>query len=204
MRVAIYVRVSTVDKGQDTENQLRELRQYCETRGYVVVQVYTDNESGRKGRAERSGFDSIFKDARRRKFDLVLFWALDRFSREGLAQTIHYLRQLEDYGVAFHSFTEDYLSSTENALVKDILLTLLAHFARLEAEKISQRTIAGLRRAKEKGKRLGRPSKLDRILPIVRDLHGSGLSVPELTFAVSSKSKMKVSEATIRRCLKTM
>ena len=97
-----------------------------------------------------------------------------------------------------------YLSSTENALVKDILLTLLAHFARLEADKISQRTIAGLQRAREKGKRLGRPSKIDRVLPFVRDAYSDEISVADLATLVKAKARMNVSESTIRRCLKQL
>jgi len=86
----------------------------------------------------------------------VLFWSLDRFSREGMAQTIHYLRRLEGHGVGFHSFTEEHLS-TDNELVRNVLLALLSSLAKVEAQKISDRTKAGLDRARAKGKRLGRP-----------------------------------------------
>jgi DNA invertase Pin-like site-specific DNA recombinase len=112
---------------QDTENQLRQLRAYCEQRDYDVAGVYKDNESGRKGRAEREAFDQMFTDASKGQFDLVLFWSLDRFSREGISQTIHYLRQLESYDVHFNSYTE---LSPENELVRSILLSTLAYFAR--------------------------------------------------------------------------
>ena len=94
MRVAIYARVSTDDKGQDPENQLRELRAWCANCGHTITQEYVEHESGRKGADKRKQFAALFEDAAKRKFDLVLFWALDRFSREGMAQTIAHLQRL--------------------------------------------------------------------------------------------------------------
>src|SRR6516162_4631045 len=88
MRVALYGRVSTDDKGQDPENQLTQLRAWCANAGHDVVAEYVDQESGRKGPERRKQFAALFEDASRRKFDCVLFWALDRFSREGMVPTI--------------------------------------------------------------------------------------------------------------------
>jgi predicted site-specific integrase-resolvase len=88
MRVAIYARVSTNDKGQDPENQLRELRAWCVNSGHTISREYVEQESGRKAGEKRKQFAALFEDAAKRKIDLVLFWALDRFSREGMAQTI--------------------------------------------------------------------------------------------------------------------
>jgi DNA invertase Pin-like site-specific DNA recombinase len=88
MRIAIYARVSTDDKGQDPENQLRQLRQWCADADHTVVQEYVDHETGRKGAKGRKQFAQLFEDAHRRKFDCVLFWALDRFTREGMIPTI--------------------------------------------------------------------------------------------------------------------
>jgi len=98
----------------------------------------------------------MFGGAARREFDLLLVWSLDRFSREGMAATVGYLQRLASHGVAFRSFTEEHLS-TENELVRNILLATLASLAKLEREKISQRTKAGLEQARAKGKILGRP-----------------------------------------------
>ena len=95
-------------------------------------------------------------DAARRKFDCVVFWALDRFSREGMAQTIVHLQRLTSYSVAFHSYTEPHLA-TDNELVRNILLALLSSLAKVEAQKISDRTKAGMARAKAKGIKIGRP-----------------------------------------------
>ncbi len=117
-RIGIYLRVSTLN--QETENQLLQLRALCEQQGWRVVKEYVDVESGRKGKRERSDFAQLFKDAAHRRFDLVLFWSLDRFSREGITKTIAYLQQLDGYGVKFKSLTEPFLDS-DNELVAHIL-----------------------------------------------------------------------------------
>jgi DNA invertase Pin-like site-specific DNA recombinase len=156
MRVAIYARVSTDNKGQDPENQLHELRTWTINSGHVISGEYVDYESGRKGADRRKQFAALFEDAAKRKFDCVLFWALDRFSREGMAQTILHLQRLCSYGVAFHSYTETHLA-TDNELVRNVLLALLSSLARVEAQKISERTRAGMVRAKAKGIKIGRP-----------------------------------------------
>jgi DNA invertase Pin-like site-specific DNA recombinase len=145
MRVAIYARVSTDDRGQDPENQLRELRDWVTNSGHENSQEYVDYDSGRKGAEKRKQFAALFEDAAKRKFDCVLFWALDRFSREGMAQTIIHLQRLSSYGVAFHSYIEPHLA-TDNELVRNILLALLSSLAKVEAQKISERTRAGMSR----------------------------------------------------------
>ena len=95
---------------------------------------YIDHESGRKGTDKRKEFAALFVDAGKRKFDCVLFWALDRFSREGMVPTIKHLERLSAYGVQFRSYTEEHLA-TDNELVRNVLLALLASLARLEAAK---------------------------------------------------------------------
>jgi DNA invertase Pin-like site-specific DNA recombinase len=155
-RVAIYARVSTDNKGQDPENQLRQLRSWCGRMGYAVVSEYVEHESGGNGAEQRKEYARLFADAARREFDMVLVWALDRFSRNGMAATVIDLQRLASYGVSFHSYTEEHLS-TDNEFVRNILLATLASLAKLEREKISQRTKAGLERARAMGKRLGRP-----------------------------------------------
>ena len=132
MRMAIYARVSTDDKGQDPENQLRQLRQWCTNAGHELVHEYVDRESGRKGVNGRKQFAALFENAHKRKFDCVLFWALDRFTREGMVPTIMHLQRLASCGVGFHSYTEPHLA-TDNELVRDILLALLASQARSQA-----------------------------------------------------------------------
>jgi DNA invertase Pin-like site-specific DNA recombinase len=156
MRIAIYARVSTNDKGQDPENQLEELRAWCRNSGHTIAGEYIDLDSGRKGADKRKALAVLFDDAAKKKFDLVLFWALDRFSREGMVQTIVHLQRLTSFGVTFHSYTEPHLA-TDNELVRNILLALLSSLAKVEAQKISERTKAGMARAKAKGIRIGRP-----------------------------------------------
>ncbi len=102
-RVAIYARVPRATGGQDPQNQLVQLRAWCERMGYVVAGEYVDHESGSKGMAERKRYASLFADAARREFDMVLVWALDRFSRKGMAATVVDLQHLSSYGVSFHS-----------------------------------------------------------------------------------------------------
>jgi DNA invertase Pin-like site-specific DNA recombinase len=180
MRVAIYARVSTDDKGQDPENQLRELRAWCASAGHAIVREYVDHESGRKGADRRRQFAALFEGASRRKFDLVLFWALDRFSREGMVPTILHLQRLSSCGVSFHSYTEAHLA-TDNELVRNILLALLASLAKVEAQKISERTKAGMARAKAKGERIGRPA-LD---PALRQEIGARVAAGASAYAVA-------------------
>jgi DNA invertase Pin-like site-specific DNA recombinase len=124
-----------------------------------IVHEYVDHESGRKGAGAkgRKQFAALLDDAHKRKFDCVLFWALDRFTREGMVPTILHLQRLNACGVGFHSYTEAHLA-TDNELVLNILLATLASLAKVEAQKISERTRAGMARARAQGKHIGRPA----------------------------------------------
>ena len=97
LRVAFYGRVSKDDGKQDTENQLHELREFCIRSGWHVEHEYVDRASGKT--SDRPQFKRMFEDAAKRRFDLVLFWALDRFSREGTLETLQYLQRLSAWGV---------------------------------------------------------------------------------------------------------
>lgn len=152
-RIAIYSRVSTKDKGQDTENQLRQLRDFCSNQGWTIIREYVDQASGKHG--DREQFQEMFAAASRREFDVVLFWALDRFSREGVFSTLQYLQRLTACGVGYRSFTEQYLDSC--GLFKDAVISILATIAKQERIRLSERTIAGLERARAKGRVAGRP-----------------------------------------------
>jgi DNA invertase Pin-like site-specific DNA recombinase len=158
-RVAIYARVSTHDnKGQDPENQLLQLRAWCARAGQELVREYVEHESGTKGERDRKAVAELLAAAARREFDLVLFWSLDRFSREAMVQTVGYLQRLQAHGVEFHSYTEEYYLATDNELVRNILLAVMASLAKVEAQRISERTKAGLARARAHGTKLGRPA----------------------------------------------
>ena len=160
-RSAIYMRVSKDDGSQDPDNQLLVLKGEIERAGEELVEVYVDRETGTRGRRERTDFNRMFADAEKRRFSLLRFWALDRFSREGIRKTIGYLQQLNHLGVKFRSHTEPYLD-TSNELIAHIVLGVTAYYAQLEAQRISDRTKAGLARARASGKVIGRPDGYER------------------------------------------
>ena len=174
-RVAIYSRVSTKDKGQDVENQLRQLREFCARQGYEVVREYVDHASGK--RSDRDAFREMFTDASRRVFDTVIFWALDRFSREGVFDTLQHLQRLTSFGVGYRSYTEQYLDSC--GMFRDAVVGILAAVAKQERVRLSERTVAGLQRAKAQGRVGGRPKVVcDR--QKVLALRGAGKSLGEI------------------------
>lgn len=174
-RAAIYARVSTVDKGQDVENQLLQLREYTERQGWKIIHEYTDQRSGKN--ADRDQFKAMFEDASKRKFDVVLCWALDRFTREGILETFEHIRRLTHYGVQFESYTEPHFRTTGPA--GELMLAIAAWIAKQERLHISERTKAGLQRARAAGVRFGRPKRIfDRFK--VLELHEQGLSYAKI------------------------
>ncbi|HVA18059.1 MAG TPA: recombinase family protein [Candidatus Dormibacteraeota bacterium] len=152
MRTAIYARVSTLNHGQDVGMQTRELREYCERRGWTIAGEYVDiGISGTK--AKRPELDKLMADAHRRRFDAVIVWKFDRFARS----VSHLLRALETFnalGVAFVSLSESLDTSTPAG---KMVFTVLGAVAELERSLIVERVKAGLRNARAKGKHLGRP-----------------------------------------------
>jgi DNA invertase Pin-like site-specific DNA recombinase len=152
MKVAIYARVST-DK-QDNTNQLEQLREFASKQSWEVVTEYKDTASG-SGKRARPQFDAVMLAASQRRFDLLLFWALDRLSREGIVKTLGYLEQLRMWGCGWRSYTQPFLD-TGNEMTNGIVLSVLAAVAKQERITLSERTKAGLQRARRAGKRLGR------------------------------------------------
>ena len=151
-RAAIYVRVST-DK-QTVENQLRELRQVAERRGWQVVEVYNDaGISGAKGRDQRPGLDRMLKDAGRRRFDVVMAWAIDRLGRS-LIDLLGTVQALEACGVDLYL---DQQSIDTTTPAGKLMFQITGAFAEFERSMIRQRVTAGLRRAAEKGTKSGEP-----------------------------------------------
>src|SRR5882762_3653918 len=130
MRVVIYGRVSTKDRGQEVENQLVQLRDFAAKQSWTVTREYIDHESG--SRSDRPEFKQMFQDASQRRFDLVLFWSLDRLSREGVLQTLNYLNRLASHGVGYRSFTEQYFDSC--GIFKDAVIAIMATVAILFGE----------------------------------------------------------------------
>jgi DNA invertase Pin-like site-specific DNA recombinase len=152
MRVAIYARVSTTGNGQSPEMQVRELREYCERRGWKVVGEYVDvGISGTK--EKRPELDRLMADANRRRFDVVAVWRFDRMARS----VSHLLRVLE----IFNALTINFISLSEAidtaTPAGKMVFTVLGAVAELERSLIVERVKAGLRNAKAKGVRIGRP-----------------------------------------------
>jgi DNA invertase Pin-like site-specific DNA recombinase len=152
-RCGIYSRVST--SKQESENQLAQLRELARALGWHVdaETVYVDQITGRH--SDRPEFRRMFEDASRRKFDVLLFWSLDRLSREGALETLQHLNRLTGYGVQWRSLTEQYLDST--GMFREAVISILAVIAKQERVRLSERTRAGLERARRQGKLLGRP-----------------------------------------------
>jgi len=153
-KAGIYVRIST-DK-QELENQERQLKPFCEKSGWEIYRIYRDIISGKE--TKRSGFDTLFRDAHQKKFDIVLFWDISRFSRTGTLYTLQKLRELENLGIRWKSFQEPYLDSGGD--FRDIVISVISTIAKIEREKISERTKAGIARAKAAGKKMGRRSRM--------------------------------------------
>ena len=154
-RAAIYVRVST-DK-QTVENQVMELRQIAERRGWEVVEVYNDaGISGSKGRDQRPGLDRMLKDASKRRFDVVMAWAIDRLGRS-LIDLLGTVQHLEACQVDLY-LDQQAIDTTTPA--GKLMFQITGAFAEFERSMIRQRVNAGLKRAIEQGKTLGRP-KID-------------------------------------------
>lgn len=190
MKIAIYARVST-DK-QETENQLLQLREFASKQDWQIFLEYVDYEPGSK--SDRAAFKQMFADASKRKFDLVLFWSLDRLSREGVLETLQHLNRLTSYGVAYKSFTEQYFDSC--GVFKDAVIAIMATVAKQERVKRSERTKAGLARVRAEGRTLGRPRLELQSAQIVR-LRAQGLSLRVIG------RQFGVSEGSIRRMLST-
>ena len=141
MRTALYIRVST--EKQEATNQLIQLRDYCKKKSFNIVEEYVDVISGKE--TSRPAFDKMFRDAHSRSFDLLLFWALDRFSRAGTLFTLQKLKELENLGIDWVSYQEPYFNTIGQ--FKDVVLSIMATIGKMERERISERTKAGLMRS---------------------------------------------------------
>lgn len=150
MRVATYCRVSTDD--QQPENQTAELRRWAEAEGHTVAYEYTEVASGAR---RREKLDDVFDLARRRRFEILAIWSLDRLTREGPLATLLYIHRLNALGVKVYSHQEPYLDP--KLPFYESIIALLADVAKWERDRLSERTKAGLRRAAANGKTLGRP-----------------------------------------------
>ena len=149
MRAAIYARVSTLD--QEPENQLQELRRYVEARNWTAVEYVDRGVSGAKDR--RPALDRVVVDAKRRRFDVLVCWRLDRLGRN-LKHLILFLDELQALGISFVTLAESIDTTTPAGRLQLHVLSAISQF---ERDRISERVKAGLQRARTQGKRLGRP-----------------------------------------------
>lgn len=182
MKAAIYARVSTLD--QEPENQLQEIRRYTAARGWTAQEYVDHGVSGAKDR--RPALDQLRSDARRRRFDVLVCWRLDRLGRN-LKHLITLLEELQTLGVAFVSLAEGIDATTPAGKLQMHILGAIAEF---ERERIRERVLAGLQRARAQGTRLGRPRAL---VPIERLRRVDGLSVEV------AAEQLGVSRSTVKR-----
>jgi len=190
-RVAIYCRVSTLD--QSTDSQLLDLRRYTRERNWHVFREYCDNGiSGTKD--NRPALNQLMDDAKKRKFDVVLVWRFDRFARS----TKHLILALEEFrnlGIDFVSYQENIDTSSP---LGSAIFTIISAVAQLERDIIAERVKAGLRRAVEAGKQLGRPNGTSLDVEAIHRLRSEGLSLMRIAKA------LKTSKSSIARLLKTV
>ncbi|MFC1981010.1 recombinase family protein [Chloroflexota bacterium] len=152
MRVCIYSRVSTGE--QDTKNQSSVLIDWANQRGFDVVKIYEEQESAWRNGHQRE-LAVLIEDARKRKFQAVMVWALDRLSREGALAILSLVQKLSAHGVKVLSYQESWTEAPGE--MAELLYALTGWVARMESQRRSERTKAGLARVKAHGKRLGRP-----------------------------------------------
>jgi DNA invertase Pin-like site-specific DNA recombinase len=193
MRAALYLRISTRDGRQDADNQRAQLRRLCESEGWTIVLEFEDHESG--GKAERRQFLAMMAAAAGKQFDVLVFWSLDRFSRQGALETLQHLNTLSDHGVGFRSLAEPYLDSC--GMFKEAIISILATLAKQESLRMSERIRAGLDRVKATGTTStgnphGRPRAVFR-RDLVAELRAQGLSWERIA------RKLNTSPSVVRR-----
>ena len=189
MKIAIYSRVSK--ESSDNSNQLIIQRDYCHKMNYEIHDEYVDIISGAS--PVRPEFNRMMKDASKRKVDMVLFFALDRLTREGTRKTIQYLQMLDDYGVAYKSYSEQYIDSS--GIFKDVIIALLSTLAKQERVRISERVKAGLEKSRMQGRIGGRPTLDETKIQKIRTLKASGMTI------ISIAKELKISRGSVYQYL---
>jgi len=186
IRAAIYARVST--KEQSPESQLNDLKRYINDRGYVLYKTYVDEGvSGTK--EKRPALDDLMNDARKKRLDVILVWRFDRFARSS-QHLVTALEEFNNLGINFISYNENI--DLDSPMGK-AMFTIISAMAQLERDIISERVKAGLRNAKAKGVRLGRPPLDDEVRKKVLELRGQGVSIRKVA------KQLKIGKSTIER-----
>jgi len=197
VKAALYARVSTSNNGQDPTMQTRELREYCERRGWQIVDEYVDaGVSGAKD--SRPELNRLMADAHQRRFDAVLVWKLDRFGRS-LRHLVNALAELEALGVAFVSLRDNLDLSTPSGR---LMFQIIGAMAEFERSLIVERVRAGMRNARAKGKRIGRPPRTF-LTPDVRKSIGEAYRNEEGSLRQLA-ARFGTSVGMVQRCTRTL
>ena len=178
MRAVIYSRISTSDKGQTIENQLRVLREVAERKGLEVVQEIADEGiSGAKGRDERKGFDELIKGAVRRDYDIILVWDVSRLGRS-LKHLVSFLEDIQSAKCDLYIHTSGIDTSTASG---KMMFQMLSVFSEFERSMIRERVIAGQQRAKANGVKLGRKTNVnDAVITAVYQLRKNNVTIKKI------------------------
>lgn len=188
LRAAIYCRVSTAE--QDLDNQVLQIEELCRVRGWRIVERYQETAGGARG--DRGELRRMLADSKRGRFDVLVFWALDRLTREGSFRTLEYLHTLSLCGVKWFSLQESYIDSV--GPFGEAIVGFLAAIANAERLRLKERTVAGMARAKAAGKVCHRPRVVVN-LHRLRLLRGRGKSWRHCARV------LKVSAATLKKAI---
>ena len=179
-----------------------QLREYSKKESWDIYKVYKETISGKE--ANRPEFKQMMYDASQKRFDSILVWALDRFTREGTAKVWHYISLLRSYKINFISYCEPYFN-TDNEMVRDVLFSIMGALAKQERLRMSARTKAGLENARLKGKRLGKPPVPNKVKRQIVNLREQGKSYREICKEVyywdTSRNKNFVSMGFVHKTL---
>ena len=188
---AIYARVST--NGQTTDNQVRELRKVARRHGWKISAEYIDHGiSGSKGRDKRPELDKLLKTANRREFDIIMAWSVDRLGRS-LQHLVGFLDEIHAKGVDLYLHQQNIDTSIPSGKA---MFQMAGVFAEFERSMIQERVRAGLERAREQGKVLGRPKVSTRIETLIRQKRGKGMGILKIAREVG------VGTSVVQRVLK--
>jgi len=203
-RACLWLRVSTDTKGQDAALQRADLERVCQQRGWEIVRVYEVEESA-FGKKPREQFQAMLEDARKGRFDVLVVWSMDRFSREGEWSVSRIMAALQDWHVQFHSYNEPFLDTT--GPFAGFLIPLFAWLARQESIRKGKAVKLGMEKAKAQGKAVGRPSVVGKVdAELVARLKAQGWSWREIAEAhplvkLPSERRVRPSVGSIRRAL---
>lgn len=193
-RAAIYARVSTVDRGQDAETQLHQLREFATRRGFAIAEEFVDRAGGT--RSDRERFRRLMEAVRRRQIDVVLVWRYDRFARS-MRELVNALAEFESLGIDFISCNEGADTTTPQGR---LLFGIMASLAEFERSLIGERVKAGMQRAKAQGKHTGRPALPSAKRRQIEELHRAN---PRRSLRSIAK-EVRVAPETVRNQLRAL